>query len=87
MEILILTLKIRIMELNEFIANFADQFDETDASEIQANTEFHDIDEWGSLTGMGVIAMVKTVYGKTITGKEIRECVTVEDLFNLVASK
>lgn len=77
----------RIMELNEFIANFADQFDDTDASEIQANTEFHEIDEWGSLTGMGVIAMVKTVYDKTITGKEIRECVTVEDLFNLVASK
>ena len=75
------------MELNEFIANFADQFDETDASEIQAYTEFHEIDEWGSLTGMGVIAMVKTVYGKTITGKEIRECVTVEDLFNLVESK
>lgn len=74
------------MELNEFIANFADQFDETDASEIQADTEFHEIDEWGSLTGMGVIAMVKTVYGKTITGKEIRECVTVEDLFNLVES-
>lgn len=75
------------MELNEFIANFAGQFDETDASEIQADTEFHEIDEWGSLTGMGVIAMVKTVYGKTITGKEIRECVTVEDLFNLVKSK
>lgn len=75
------------MELNEFIANFADQFDETDASEIQADTEFHEIYEWGSLTGMGVIAMVKTVYGKTITGKEIRECVTVEDLFNLVESK
>lgn len=75
------------MELNEFIANFADQFDETDASEIQGDTEFHEIDEWGSLTGMGVIAMVKTVYGKTITGKEIRECVTVEDLFNLVESK
>lgn len=75
------------MELNEFIANFADQFDETDASEIQADTEFHEIDEWGSLTGMGVIAMVKTVYGKTITGKEIRECVTVEDLFNLVELK
>ena len=75
------------MELNEFIANFADQFDETDASEIQADTESHEIDEWGSLTGMGVIAMVKTVYGKTITGKEIRECVTVEDLFNLVESK
>lgn len=75
------------MELKEFIENFAEQFDDTEASEIQADTEFHELDEWGSLIGMGVIAMVKTTYGKTITGKEIRECVTVEDLFNLVASK
>ena len=75
------------MELKEFIENFTEQFDDTDASEIQADTEFHELAEWGSLVGMGVIAMVKTVYGKTITSKEIRECVTVEDLFNLVASK
>ncbi len=75
------------MDLNEFVAYFANQFDDTDASEISASTEFHDLDEWSSLTGMGVIAMVKTQYGKTITGKEIRECETVEDLFNLIASK
>jgi hypothetical protein len=36
---------------------------------------------------MSVIAMAKTVYGKTITGKEIRACETVEALFNLIASK
>ena len=58
------------MDLKEFIANFAEQFDDTDASEIQADTEFHELDEWGSLTGM-----------------EIRECITVQDLFNLVAEK
>lgn len=75
------------MELKEFIENFAEQFDDTESTEILADTEFHELDEWGSLTGMGVIAMVKTTYGKTITGKEIRECVTVEDLFNLVVSK
>lgn len=75
------------MELKKFIASFADQFDDTDVSEIQADTKFHDLEEWGSLIGMGVIALAKTQYGKTITGKEIRECVTVEDLFNLIASK
>lgn len=47
------------MELNEFIANFAEQFDDTDASEIQASTDFHELDEWSSLTGMGVIALAK----------------------------
>lgn len=75
------------MELKDFVANFAEQFDDTDASEIQADTVFHELDEWSSLTGMGVIAFVKTEYGKTITGKELRECETVEDVFNLVNSK
>ena len=75
------------MELNEFVANFAEQFDDTDASEITASCVFHDLEEWSSLTGMSVIAMAKTAYGKTITGKELRECETVEDLFNLIASK
>ena len=75
------------MEINEFVKNFAEQFDDTDASEITATTEFHELDEWSSLTGMSVIAMAKTVYGKTITGKEIRECETVEDLFNVTAAK
>lgn len=75
------------MKLKEFIENFAEQFDDTDASEITATTVFHDLEEWGSLTAMGVIAFVKTEYGKTITGKEMKECVTVEDLFNLISSK
>ena len=75
------------MELIEFVANFADQFDETDPSEITASTAFHDLDEWSSLTAMGVIALAKIEYGKSITGKELRECVTVEDVFHLIASK
>ena len=75
------------MELEEFVESFADQFDDTDPSEIQAETRFHDLEEWSSLVAMGVIALAKTQYGKTITGKEMRECVTVEDVFNLIASK
>ena len=75
------------MDLNEFVANFADQFDETDASEIHAETVFRDLDEWSSLVGMGVIALAKTEYGKTITGKELKECQTVKDVFNLIAYK
>ena len=75
------------MDKNEFLAYFADQFDETDASEITLTTEFHDLDEWSSLTGMGVIALAKTQYGKSITGTELKDCVTVEDVFNLINNK
>ena len=75
------------MELNKFVMNFAEQFDDTDASEIQASTVFHDLEEWSSLTGMSVIALAKTEYGKSITSAELKACVTVEDVFNLIDSK
>lgn len=72
------------MELKEFIENLAEQFDDTDISEIQPDTEYQELDEWSSLTAMSIIAMVKTQYGKTISGRDIRKCQTVEELFNLV---
>jgi len=75
------------MKIEDFIVVFAEQFDDTEVSEITPECEFHELDEWSSLTGMSVIAMAKTQYGKSITGTEIRECKTVEDLFNLIVSK
>ena len=75
------------MDLNDFIKNFADQFDDTDASEITADTEYQELDEWSSLTAMSIIALAKTEYGKTITGREIRYTKTVKDLFDLINSK
>lgn len=75
------------MKLNDFITAFADQFDDTDISEITEDCRFHELDEWSSLTGMGVIAMVRSIYGKNLTGKELRDCVTVKDLFDLIESK
>lgn len=73
------------MDLQKFVADFAEQFDDTDASEISAETKFHELEEWSSLVGMGIIAMAKTQYGKSITSKEIRQCETVTDLYNLIA--
>ena len=75
------------MELNDFIEKFAEQFDDTDASEITKDTEYQELEEWSSLTAMGIIAFVKTEYGKSITGREIRYAKTVKELFELIASK
>ena len=44
--------------LDEFVALFAEQFDDTDPSEITATTVFHDLDEYSSLIGLSLIAMV-----------------------------
>lgn len=75
------------MELKEFVIEFADQFDETDPSEITAETIFHDLDEWDSLIALAVLNMTEKKFGKKITFDEMKKCVTVEDLFNIVESK
>ncbi len=75
------------MNLQDFIKNFAEQFDETDASEIQATTNFHDLEEWSSLIALSIIAMVDEEYDVTLKGDDIRNSNTVEDLFNIVVSK
>lgn len=72
------------MEKEEFLKNFAEQFDETDASEIQFNTKFRDLDDWSSIVGMSVIAMAKVSYNKSITGEELKKCATVEDVYKLI---
>lgn len=75
------------MDLNDFISAFADQFEDTDESLFTPDCEFHNLEEWSSLSGMAVIALAKIKYGKTVTGRDIKECTTIKDLFNLIASK
>lgn len=75
------------MEIKEFIQNFAEQFEDTDASVFTPETVFHDLDEWSSLIGLSLIAMIDDEYDVTIKGDELRAAKTVEDVFNLVNSK
>ncbi len=75
------------MELKSFIENFAAQFDETDASVFTAETRFRDLEEWSSLIGLSLIAMVDEEYDITLKGDDIKNANTVEDLFNTVKSK
>lgn len=75
------------MEIKEFIENFADQFEDTDPNEITAETIFHDMEEWDSLIALAVLNMTEKKYGKKITFDEMKACVTIEDLFNVIAAK
>lgn len=72
------------MELQNFIGNFASQFDDTDIVQFSADTRFRDLDEWSSITGLSVIAMIDEEYGVTLKGNSLRNCNTIGDLFEMV---
>lgn len=73
--------------LDEFVALFAEQFDETDVTEIHSSTHFHDLEEWSSLIGLSVIAMVDEEFDVALKGDDVKTSVTVEDLYNKVIAK
>lgn len=75
------------MELNEFVEKFAEQFEDTDPSEITAETNYRELDEWSSLMGMVIIAFVKTEMCKTVTGDDLKACKSVEALYKLIIAK
>ena len=75
------------MEIKEFIENFADQFDDTDISEIKPETVMRDLDEWSSMIGLSLLNMVDNEYGVKLTFDELRNAITVQNLFDIVEKK
>ena len=75
------------MEIIEFVENFAAQFDETDASVFTAETRFRDLEEWSSLIGLSIIAMVDEEYDVTLKGDDIKTSNTIQDIFEKVQAK
>lgn len=75
------------MDIKEFIENFAGEFDETPMGVFTPETDYKSLDEWNSLTALSIISMVDEAYGKTITGADLRNNTTIQELANLIESK
>ena len=90
------------MEIEKFVAKFAEQFEETPAAVFTTDTKFRDIEEWNSLialsvialwiinsifSSLSVIAMVDDEYGVQLTNDEIRYSNTVADIFEKIKTR
>ena len=72
------------MNLEDFIENFAAQFDDTEAEVFTPETKFRELDEWSSLTALTIIAMVDDEYDIIIKGNDILSSETIQDLYDIV---
>ncbi len=75
------------MELQDFTQKFAECFNQTNPAQINADTEFKNLEEWGSMLALIVIAMVDADFGKTVTSEDLKAANTVSDLYNIVSNK
>ena len=71
--------------VNNFIEQFLTAVDFQDPVEVTPDTVLLDLPEWDSLAALGVIVMFDIEYGKTIIGDDLKQSITIQDLFNLLS--
>jgi acyl carrier protein len=70
--------------VNAFVEKFLEAVDFQDAVAVTGDTPLASLPEWDSLAALGVIVMCDMEYGKTITGGDLKTCVTVADIYALL---
>ena len=75
------------MDKSQFLQSFAEQFDDTEPTGITIDKKFKEMEEWSSMIALMIIAMVDENYNKKITGADLREADTIEQLFDRVNAK
>lgn len=75
------------MDIETFIDQISDEFTETDRSQLNPNTKFREIDEWTSLLNLSLSVMINDNYYVVLSGRELREVNTIQELFDKVKEK
>ena len=70
--------------IDQFIESFLSAVDFQEEVAVTADTVLSDLPEWDSLAALGVIVMFDVEFSKTITGDDLKACVTINDLFKLL---
>lgn len=74
------------MDIKEFIKSFAEAIEVEDVEALTPETEFHDLDEWSSISVILVIAFLDEQFDKQVDNIAIREADTIQDLYNLATA-
>jgi acyl carrier protein len=72
--------------IDDFIEKFAFAI-EVEADSLTPDTRFKDLPVWDSLNTLAIIAMADADYGITLTGRDIEDANTVDDLWVVASAK
>ena len=74
------------MTIEEFVKKVQGELQDTPAEQITSETNYKELDEWGSLASLGLISMIEEEYDKLITGADVRARNSVKELWEFVES-
>ena len=75
------------MNIQEFTSKIENEIDGIQPGSLQPDTNFRALAEWSSMHSLILIAFIDVEYGVTISGEDLLNSKTINDLFNLVKSR
>lgn len=72
------------MTINDFIEKFAEAVEYENETPLTPDTKFRDLDIWDSLAHLNLILMLDEEYNTQIEQAELKNLLTLGDLFNFI---
>ena len=75
------------MSTDEFITKLEEAIEGTEPGTLSVGTEFKSLPQWDSLAALSTVGMISSEFDIEITADELKNSISVGDLYKIVASK
>lgn len=75
------------MDIQELIKHIENEFDDLPNSVLNPETSIREIEGWSSMHALILIALVDNHYDVLLTGEELKNALTVQDLFDVISKR
>ena len=77
------------MTIDEFLEKVETELDDMEPKpgKLQPSNKIREIVGWSSMHALILIALIDTEYNVIVSGEDLRNCDTLEDIFNLIQSR
>lgn len=75
------------MNIQELIEKLEKEIEEVEKGTLTPSTNIRNIDWWSSMHALVIIALVDIEYNVQVSGKDLKEIQTIQDLYDLIIKK
>ena len=75
------------MSIQLLIRQIEEEFEEVQSGTISPSTSFRDIEGWSSMHALILIALIDNHYDILLTGAELKNAQTIQDIYEIIQSK
>lgn len=75
------------MTVEDFIQRIEEEFDDIPKGKLTADNPFRETVDWTSVNALLLMALISTEYDVNIEVEELKKCISLRELFNVVIEK